>query len=201
MAYYGKGNNGQILRDNSAPNQSSWTTATYPSTAGTSGNLLTSDGTNFVSTTPPSGTIVGSTRTSTTTPTSTATNLASTAGTTPTTSNTTSFLTLSYTPKSTSNRLKFEFSCTYSCTTTVGFFLFSGTTLIASFGYPPIASVANPFTATFTAFSTPASTSSISYAIYYACTSGTVFLLENSSSTSYYNATATAYFQITEIIT
>lgn len=39
---------GQILRSgsNAAP---SWSTATYPSTAGTSGNVLTSDGTNWVS--------------------------------------------------------------------------------------------------------------------------------------------------------
>lgn len=39
---------GQIIRSgaSSAP---SWSTATYPDTAGTSGNILTSDGTNFVS--------------------------------------------------------------------------------------------------------------------------------------------------------
>lgn len=41
---------GKILRSgaNAAP---SWSTATYPATAGTSGNFLASDGTNFVSTT------------------------------------------------------------------------------------------------------------------------------------------------------
>jgi len=43
---------GQIIRSGSlaAP---SWSTATYPATAGTSGNIMASDGTNFVSTTPP----------------------------------------------------------------------------------------------------------------------------------------------------
>jgi hypothetical protein len=42
---------GQILRSgaSAAP---SWSTATYPATAGTSGNILTSDGTNWASTTP-----------------------------------------------------------------------------------------------------------------------------------------------------
>jgi hypothetical protein len=42
---------GQILRSgsNAAP---SWSTATYPATAGTSGNVLTSDGTNWVSSAP-----------------------------------------------------------------------------------------------------------------------------------------------------
>ncbi len=42
---------GQILRSgsNAAP---SWSTATYPSTAGTSGNLLKSDGTNWTSSSP-----------------------------------------------------------------------------------------------------------------------------------------------------
>ncbi len=44
---------GQILRSgaSAAP---TWSTATYPATAGTSGNFLASDGTNFVSTVPPS---------------------------------------------------------------------------------------------------------------------------------------------------
>ncbi len=46
---------GQILRSgaSAAP---TWSTATYPATAGTSGNVLTSDGTNFVSSAPASST-------------------------------------------------------------------------------------------------------------------------------------------------
>lgn len=46
----GIGSTGQILTI--ASGVPAWTTATYPSTAGTSGNILTSNGTNFVSTTP-----------------------------------------------------------------------------------------------------------------------------------------------------
>lgn len=48
---------GQILRANSS-NQSAWSTATYPDTAGTSGNVLTSDGTNWVSSTAPGGGLI-----------------------------------------------------------------------------------------------------------------------------------------------
>jgi hypothetical protein len=44
---------GQILRSG-ASTTPSWSTATYPATAGASGNVLTSDGTNFVSTAPTS---------------------------------------------------------------------------------------------------------------------------------------------------
>lgn len=43
---------GQILRSGSS-SAPSWSTATYPATAGTSGNVLTSDGTNWVSGSPP----------------------------------------------------------------------------------------------------------------------------------------------------
>lgn len=39
---------GQIFRAN-ASDQPAWSTATYPDTAGTSGNVMTSDGTNWVS--------------------------------------------------------------------------------------------------------------------------------------------------------
>jgi hypothetical protein len=48
---------GQVLRSgaSAAP---SWSTATYPATAGTSGNILTSDGTNWTSTVP-TGTFIG----------------------------------------------------------------------------------------------------------------------------------------------
>lgn len=45
------GSSGQILTAVTSGN-ATWTTATYPSTAGTSGNVLTSDGTNWISSTP-----------------------------------------------------------------------------------------------------------------------------------------------------
>lgn len=43
---------GQVLRSG-ASTTPSWSTATYPSTAGTTGNVLTSDGTNWASSAPP----------------------------------------------------------------------------------------------------------------------------------------------------
>jgi hypothetical protein len=45
---------GQILRSG-ASGAPSWSTATYPATAGTSGNVLTSDGTNWISASPGTG--------------------------------------------------------------------------------------------------------------------------------------------------
>lgn len=45
---------GQVLRSGSNTTPS-WSTATYPATAGTSGNVLTSDGTNWTSSTPAAG--------------------------------------------------------------------------------------------------------------------------------------------------
>ncbi len=50
----GPGTTGNILQSNAAA-APSFSTATYPSTAGTSGNVLTSDGTNWVSSAAPSG--------------------------------------------------------------------------------------------------------------------------------------------------
>lgn len=48
----GTGSAGQILQSGGAAANPAYSTATYPSTAGTSGNVLTSDGTNWVSSTP-----------------------------------------------------------------------------------------------------------------------------------------------------
>lgn len=45
------GTTGQVLQASTAGSPS-WSTATYPSTAGTSGNVLTSNGTNFISSAP-----------------------------------------------------------------------------------------------------------------------------------------------------
>ena len=46
------GSSGQLLQSAGSSMDPGWTTATYPSTAGTSGNVLTSDGTNWSSSAP-----------------------------------------------------------------------------------------------------------------------------------------------------
>ncbi len=48
----GPGSAGQILRSGGASADPAYSTATYPATAGTAGNVLTSDGTNFTSALP-----------------------------------------------------------------------------------------------------------------------------------------------------
>lgn len=48
---------GQILRSGSSA-APAWSTATYPATAGTSGNVLTSDGTNFTSSAPAASSLI-----------------------------------------------------------------------------------------------------------------------------------------------
>src|SRR5689334_7929450 len=54
----GPGSAGQILRSGGNSSNPEYSTATYPSIAGTSGNILTSDGTNWVSSVPAtSGTV------------------------------------------------------------------------------------------------------------------------------------------------
>ena len=52
----GPGSSGQILQSGGAAANPSYSTATYPSTAGANGNVLTSDGTNWLSSTPASHT-------------------------------------------------------------------------------------------------------------------------------------------------
>ena len=49
LASVGPGSSGQVLQSAGNASNPAYSTATYPSTAGTSGNILTSDGTNFVS--------------------------------------------------------------------------------------------------------------------------------------------------------
>lgn len=48
----GPGSSGQVLQSGGGAADPSYSTATYPSTAGTSGNVLTSDGTNWISSIP-----------------------------------------------------------------------------------------------------------------------------------------------------
>lgn len=52
LSNVGPGTAGQILQSGGGAADPAYSTATYPSTAGTSGNVLTSDGTNFVSSAP-----------------------------------------------------------------------------------------------------------------------------------------------------
>lgn len=49
------GNSGQILRSAGSAADPAYSTATYPATAGTSSNVLTSDGTNWISSAAPGG--------------------------------------------------------------------------------------------------------------------------------------------------
>lgn len=55
LANVGPGSSGQVLQSGGASANPAYSTATYPSTAGTSGNVLTSNGTNWVSQAPASG--------------------------------------------------------------------------------------------------------------------------------------------------
>lgn len=49
LASVGPGSSGQVLQSAGNASNPAYSTATYPSTAGTSGNILTSDGTNWTS--------------------------------------------------------------------------------------------------------------------------------------------------------
>lgn len=55
LANVGPGSSGQVLQSGGASANPAYSTATYPSTAGTSGNVLTSNGTNWISQAPASG--------------------------------------------------------------------------------------------------------------------------------------------------
>jgi len=59
----GTGNSGQILQSGGASADPAWSTATYPATAGTTGNVLTSDGTNWVSSAAAGGSVLVATGT------------------------------------------------------------------------------------------------------------------------------------------
>ena len=54
MSEIGKGTTGTVLQGAGTGSAPKYSTATYPATAGTTGNLLQSDGTNWTSTAPPS---------------------------------------------------------------------------------------------------------------------------------------------------
>lgn len=57
IAQLATGSSGQVLQSGGASANPAWSTATYPATAGTSGNVLTSDGTNWLSSAAPSGSV------------------------------------------------------------------------------------------------------------------------------------------------
>ena len=58
MSNIGTATSGTVLQGAGSGNAPKFSTATYPSTAGTSGNVLTSDGTNWNSTAPSGGLLV-----------------------------------------------------------------------------------------------------------------------------------------------
>lgn len=63
MAKIGTGSTGTVLQGQGAGVSPTYSTATYPATAGTSGNVLTSDGTNFVSSAASGGGVLSATLT------------------------------------------------------------------------------------------------------------------------------------------
>ncbi len=172
---------------------------------GTSGQVWTSNGVS----TPPSfqaasaGKLIKYTTTTSSTPTSTSTTLALT-GVTPTTSNTTSLISITYAPNSASNHLLFTFSAPFSnslANNVSGFFLFAGTTLISAFPFIEGSAAGAANVASFTYSALSGTTSSTVYAVYYAPSIGSLFILENNASTAFYNGSAATniYFAISEI--
>lgn len=151
-------------------------------------------------TTIPSNFVVGAARNTSSTKTSTSTALATT-GTTPTTSNTTILISLTYTPISTNNIIRFNFSCpiSNSSATQNGFFLFSDSTFITATLMPTTAG--GNSTVNFSGYFTPLSTSSTTYAIYYAPAAGTTFTLQTTAGTALYGGTGATniYFEILEV--
>jgi hypothetical protein len=95
---------GKVLRAQGIGVAPLFSTATYPDTAGTTGNVLTSDGTNWISST--GGSSVQQVRASTAATTSTAATMPT--GTTPQNTNGAEALTLAITPKNASNILLLE---------------------------------------------------------------------------------------------
>ena len=150
--------------------------------------------------TPATGSTVGYSQTISTTATSTSTNISDT-GTTPTTSNTTSLINLTYTASSTSNYLIFEFGAPMSSSaagSVVGFFLFSGTTLLCSF--PTTVPAGQPASTFWRYAMLASSTSSTTYSVYYAGSSGTTYMLSNQGTAFYNSSTSTQMsFSVLEI--
>jgi hypothetical protein len=169
---------------------------------GTSGQVWTSRGASLPPTfqTAGGGKLIQWVRNTSTTATSTATNLAIT--TTPTTVNTVLLISATITPTNSSNILVFEFSCplSSSAASTVGFFLFNGTTFVNAFPFD-IAAAADAQTATFSYYVAAGTTSAITFNIYYAGRTGTAFLLTNSASTALYGGTGNTSitFTVSEI--
>jgi len=173
-------------------------------TAGTSGQVLTSNGTGVAPTFQNAGgsgtgSIVQQVRTSSTTATSTGTTLGVT--TTPTTSNTTSLITLACTPTSATNVLIFEFSAPFDNSGTsggVGFFLFAGSTFISAFPFVAAANSSATYgTGAFRYYAVSGTTSATTYAVYYAGIGTTAYILQNSSSTALYGGTGNTAIQFT----
>ena len=152
---------------------------------------------------PVSGTVIQQKRTSSTTATSTTTQIALT-GTTPTTSNTVSLISRSVTPTSVSNTLIFDFSCPFMSEggDGVGFYLFAGSTLLASFPYQtPGTSTNIVANASFRFYATSGTTSTTTYAVYYSGLGSNAYILQNTGSTAFFNGNVSMEFIVTEVVT
>ena len=151
-----------------------------------------------------SGTIVNFDSVIYTTATSTGTSL--TPSSTPTTSNTTLLFSLTYAPTSSSNILVFDFNGEWTQDTTnygVTFFLFAGTTLLCSsaggiFITGGVSQLGS--TGTILYYMTAGTTSSTTYAIYYARTAlGTAYVNQNPAGNNY-NNTIFSFLTVTELL-
>jgi hypothetical protein len=152
----------------------------------------------------PSGTVLGEARATLTTPTSSSLVLAQT-GATPTTGTTTLAMSVTYTPTSATSTIHLK-ACFSWCTSTgvsrAGAFLFSGSTLVGAFPLLDSTAGTDGDTSTIETYFTSGTTSSTSYALYYAPGSlGSMYLLQTSGATQYYNGTSDAYLIVTEVVT
>jgi hypothetical protein len=169
---------------------------------------FTVDGNGFVSlsTSGGSGSIVQEIRTSTNVSTSTGQILLG-RGNTPTTSNTTLLISLSLTPKNASNVLKFTFNSTYSSTAGVGFFVFSGNTLLGSYNaYPAPNTIFQNNLVSFNLYSVAGTTSPTTYAIYWvnntssASATAQTLLDGIGFNTAVWNGSELTQFVVTEVL-
>lgn len=130
-----------------------------------------------------SGSIVGWAHTNSNTAVSTSVALGAT--TTPTTANTSILISLTYTPTSSSNYLNFQFSCPCGVNTAApnggGFFIFAGSTLLASYPIPGVGN-SSATTASIHYTTLANTTSSTTYAIYFAAFTGSMQSLQQAGS-------------------
>lgn len=148
-----------------------------------------------------SGAILGQARATSTSQLSNSTTLSLTG--TPTTANTAQIISVTYTPTSATSILIFDFSTVLGMQASMatGFFIFASTTLVASYiaGAQTTTLPVSDWPVTFKTYITSGTTSSTTYAVYYAPVNNTAFILQNSSSTAFYGGTAVTTFIVTEV--